>query len=69
MQVAMSFEPLWKTMKEKGFTTYDLKVKLRIGGGTYSRIKSNMSVSTNTIGLLCDYMNCEVQDIIRWEKD
>ena len=65
----MSFDPLWKTMKKKGFTTYDLKMKLKIGGGTYNRLKNNEPVSTNTIGILCDYLDCDVQDIIRWEKD
>jgi DNA-binding Xre family transcriptional regulator len=56
-------------MKIKGFTTYDLKVKLRIGGGTYNRLKENESVSTNTIGMLCDYLDCDVGDIMRWDKE
>ena len=65
----MSFDPLWKTMKEKGFTTYSLKVKLKIGGGTYNRLKNNESVTTHTIGILCDYLDCDVQDIICWKKE
>ena len=69
INMAMSFAPMWETMKKKGISTYDLKVKLKIGGGTYYRIKNNMSVSTNTIGMLCDYMDCRVQDIICWEKE
>lgn len=60
----ITYAPLWKTMQKKGFTTYDLKMKLRIGGGTYNRLKEDLSVSTNTIGILCDYLNCEVQDVM-----
>jgi DNA-binding Xre family transcriptional regulator len=56
-------------MKEKGFTTYDLKIKLKIGGGTYNRLKNDLSVSTNTIGMLCEYLNCEVQNIMYWNKE
>ena len=56
-------------MKEKGATTYTLKMKLKIGGGTYNRLKEGLPVSTNTIGMLCDYLDCEVRDIIRWEKE
>ena len=66
--MSMSFKPLWETMKVKGVTTYDLKYNLKIGGGTYNRLKNNESVSTNTIGILCDYLDCDVQDIIIWEK-
>ena len=65
----ISFEPLWKTMKEKGFTTYDLKYKLKLGGGTYNRIKADQDVSTHTVGRLCEYMDCEVEDIIKWNKE
>lgn len=67
--MSISYAPLWETMKIKGFTTYDLKVKLRIGGGTYNRLKENESVSTNTIGMLCDYLDCDVGDIMRWDKE
>ena len=63
------FSPLWETMKEKGITTYDLKMKLRIGGGTYNRLKKGESISTNTVGILCEYLNCEVKDIMVWEKE
>ena len=65
----MTFDPMWKTMKEKGFTTYTLRVKMKMGGGTYNRIKANMSVSTNTIEALCEYMDCNVQDIIEYKKE
>ena len=60
----ISYSPLWKTMKEKGVSTYALKHKLKIGGGTYNRLKEGSPVSTNTIGLLCDFLDCEVQDVI-----
>ena len=65
----ISFDPLWKTMDEKGVSTYALKNKLKIGGGTYNRLKSGQSVSTHTIGLLCEYLDCEVQDVMCRVKD
>lgn len=65
----ISFSPLWETMKKKGVSTYALKYKLKIGGGTFNRLKAGETVSTNTIAMLCDYLNCEVQDVIRFEKE
>lgn len=64
----ISFAPLWKTMEKKGFTTYDLKAKLKIGGGTYNRLKAGQDVSTHTIGRLCDFLDCEVFEIIEHIK-
>lgn len=60
----ITYAPLWKTMKEKGVTTYDLKYKLKLGGGTYNRLKADEPVTTHTISLLCDFIDCEVQDIM-----
>lgn len=60
----ISYAPLWQTMKEKGFTTYDLKYKLRLGGNTYNSLKTDKSVTTHTIGLLCDFLDCEVQEVM-----
>lgn len=60
----ISYEPLWATMKKKGASTYGLKYKAKIGGGTYNRLKTNMPVSTNTIGILCEFLDCEVQDVM-----
>jgi DNA-binding Xre family transcriptional regulator len=60
----ISYAPMWKTMKEKGFTTYTLKHKVKIGGGTYENLKNDRYVSTHTIDKLCEYFDCEVQDIM-----
>lgn len=64
----ISYAPLWATMKSKGFTTYDLRYKLKIGGGTYNRLKSGLPVSTNTIAMLCDFIDCEVEDVMKYVK-
>ena len=65
----ITYAPLWKTMKEKGVTTYTLKVKVKIGGGTYNRLKNDIPVSTNTIDILCEFLDCEVQDVMCRVKD
>ena len=62
--LAISYSPLWETMKRKGVSTYALKYKLKIGGGTYNRLKAGLPVSTNTIDMLCEFLDCEVQDVI-----
>lgn len=58
------YEPLWKTLKKKGMSTYTLRVKFNVSGSTVQRLRKNMSVSTNTIDDLCELLNCSVSEII-----
>ena len=61
----MSYEPLFKTMKQKGISSYKLQ-KMGFNRATYYSIKEGNSVSTNTIHLLCKLLDCRVQDIIEY---
>jgi len=65
----ISYAPLWKTMSEKGVTTYTLRYKHNIGGGTIQRLQRNETISTHTLDMLCKALNCEVQDIVKYIPD
>lgn len=67
--MAISYAPLWKTMEQKGVSTYALKYKVRIGGGTYNRLKADQSVSTHTIDILCKNLKCRVEDVMEFVDD
>lgn len=58
------YDPLWRTMEKKNITTYVLRNKHSISNSTIQRMKNNMPVSTNTLDVLCEILNCRVQDII-----
>lgn len=60
----ISYEPLWETMKRKGISQYSLIKKYHISAGQLSRLRSNSHVSTHTLDLLCNILNCNVEDII-----
>jgi len=65
----ISYKPLWKTMAEKGFTTYTLRVMHGIGGGTVQRLQNNESISTNTLNDLCRILDCTLADVAEYIKD
>lgn len=65
----ISYDPLWKTMEEKGATTYTLQVKGMISSSTIRRLKSGQSVSTNTLDALCKVLDCELWDIVSYYPD
>lgn len=63
------YTPLWETMKKKGITTYTLREKHHISSSTVQRLKKNMSVSTNTLNDLCTIIDCELHEIVKFEKE
>lgn len=65
----MSFQPLWDTMEKKGISSYDLILKMGFPRTNYYRIKSNKDIRIETIEKLCQLLDCEVQDIVKYEKD
>lgn len=64
----MSYEPLFRIMKEKGISSYQLE-KMGFNRATYYSIKRGNSVSTNTIHQLCKLLGCRVEDIIEYIED
>lgn len=61
----ISYEPLKRTMKERGVTSYQLE-KRGFSRATYYSICHGNSVSTNTINQLCKILKCGVSDVIEF---
>lgn len=57
------FDKLWKTMKEKGISTYKLREECGIDSKTIRRLKANENIETKTIDKLCTALNCRIEDI------
>ncbi len=64
----ISYEPLFRTMAEKGISSYRLQ-KMGFNRATYYAMKSGKSVSTNTIAQLCKLLECRVEDIMEYVDD
>lgn len=65
----ISYEPLFKTMKEKDVTTYKLIKDFGVSRSLIDRLKHNKPISTVTLNDLCGYLNCKVEDIIVYFPD
>ena len=65
----ISYDGLWKTMKEKGVTQYTLIKKYNISPAQITRLKRNESVSTHTIETFCKILKCKVEDIMQYIED
>ncbi len=62
------YTPLWETMKEKGISSYALINKHNISSSTINRLRHNKGVTTQLIDDLCTILDCEVENILKYEK-
>ncbi len=60
------FDKLWKTMEQKGFTTYKLREYCGIDSKTIRRLKTNENIETKTLDKLCAALKCRIEDIAEY---
>ena len=54
--------------EKKGITQYALIKRHNISPAQITRLKRNESVSTHTIDIFCDILDCKVEDIMEHKK-
>lgn len=64
----ISYEPLFRTMKEKGITSYKL-AKMGFPISNYHAIRRGKNISTHTIDALCDILDCDVADVMEFHRN
>ena len=62
----ISYAPLYRTMKEKGISTYKLIKDYNISRSLLDRLKHNKPISTVTLNDLCTILRCRVEDVLEF---
>ncbi|MBE6732548.1 MAG: helix-turn-helix transcriptional regulator [Ruminococcaceae bacterium] len=62
----ITYENLWKIMKEKGISQYALIKTYNISPAQITRLKRNESVSTHTLEMFCKILDCDIGDIAKY---
>lgn len=65
----ISYKPFYETLFRKGITEYQLIFKQGFSANTFHRMKKGEAISTKTLDALCYVLDCEVSDIIKFEKE
>ena len=65
----IKYDPMRKTMKEKGISTYKLIHKYKISASTVDRIRRNKPLTTTTVNDLCTILGCRIEDIMEYVPD
>ena len=64
----ISYEPLFRTMKEKGISSYRLG-KMGFPMSNYYAMKRGENISSHTLNQLCRLLQCRVEDVMEYVED
>ena len=60
------FKPFYKTLIRQNITEYALIYKYGIPANTLHRMRHGRAITTKTLDVLCDILNCRVEDILEY---
>ncbi len=64
----ISYKPFYDTLYRKNITEYALIFKHGIPANTLHRMKHGEAITTKTLDVLCNILDCPVSDIIEFVK-
>lgn len=62
MQV--SYNKLWKTLENKNILRSKMREDLKLSGSTMQKLKYNECTNLETIGKICEYLRCQIEDVV-----
>ena len=65
----VTYDKLWETMKRRQLSQYRMIRYYVVSASQLGRLKKNMYVSTHTIEMLCDILECQVEDVLEYRPD
>ena len=63
----ISYAPLWKTMKERSISQYQL-LKAGIDNKTLDSLKKNKNITLLTLERLCTIIGCTPNDVVEFTE-
>ena len=65
----IKYDPLWRTLKEKGISQYQLIKDFGIDKAQLQRLRQNLVVKTLILNRLCQILNCRIEEIMEYVPD
>ena len=65
----ISYKPFYQTLIKKNITEYNLIYKQGFSANILHRMKHGKTITLKTLDTLCDILDCEVSDIIVYQRD
>lgn len=67
--MGFSYNNLWKLLIDIEMTKTELKNLIQISPSTLARLSKNQNVSLDVLGKICKALDCNIEDIIKYERD
>lgn len=65
----IKYDPLWRTLKEKGISQYQLIKDYGIDKAQLQRLRQNLVVKTLILNRLFQILNCRIEEIMEYVPD
>lgn len=59
-----SYNPLWKTLIDRGMTKTELRLKTGISTATLAKLSKDEYVSMTVLNQICTVLDCRIENII-----
>lgn len=63
LQVLLSYDKLWRLLKERGMQKQDLQAAADISSGSIAKLSKGANIQTNTLLRICQVLDCDIADI------
>lgn len=63
LQVLLSYEKLWRLLKERNMRKQDLQAAADISSGSIAKLSKGANIQTNTLLRVCQVLDCDIADI------
>lgn len=67
--MSAAYNVLWKMLIDRNIYRKDLAEKLNISSATIAKMGKGESVSMDVLERICTYLDCNIGDIMSFEKD
>lgn len=67
--MTISYNGLWKILIDKNLQRKDLKEALKISSSTFAKMSRGETVSMEVLMRLCEYLDCNIGDLVSFIKD
>ena len=65
----ISYDPFWKTIADRGISTYALINRHGILPDTIQRLRSGKPITTTTLNTLYQVIDCNISDVMEFVPD
>lgn len=66
--MAFSYNKLWKILIDKKMLKKDLMAQTKLTSTTMAKLGKDLPVSMEVLARICDVLDCNVGDIVDYEK-